>query len=57
MQEPYRRQIEDVGWVEQKMRVVNALFLRNPSTRHAGPMMGFAITREERIIALPILRK
>src|SRR5712671_3365504 len=37
----------NVGWVEQKMRVLRALFLRNPSTPHRSTM-GFGKTREER---------
>src|SRR5712675_794469 len=45
-----------VGWVEQKKRVLHALFCETHQPRRAGPVMGFAITREGRVIALPILR-
>ena len=45
---------EIVGWVEEK-RVLSLRVLPKPIADLRRRMMGFAITREERIIALPIL--
>ena len=44
-----------VGWVEEK-RVLSLRALPKPIILRPESMMGFAITREGRVIALPILR-
>src|SRR6266446_6336893 len=46
-----------VGWVEQKeARLKRASFCEAHQHLSRGSMMGFAITREGRVIALPILQ-
>src|SRR5882724_1579599 len=52
---PIGANLRIVGWVEEK-RVLSLRAFPKPIIRARGRMMGFAATREGRVVALPILR-